>query len=468
LTAGEIRDALTGIVSVGEWTSWWASARDSPRVLAEGGGARQRYKAAASDAEAEAAIERAFHDANLAGKLEIYRRQGARNPQLDAVMAGELERLATSTAESDTELVFAVAWALTDVSERIPRGPWTPAERLRASGDPATLVAGLVDRALRERAYRWLRDERPDAAEVLSRALELEGEVRLCDLLAGWLAELAPQRLTDFVDEALRQPRRHTAGFVWLVEQAGSRPELLRRSPLRLLQHVFAALRQDEFKVHRARLRKLCEGGPLLPLLLDAIDAGQAEAAAQAIDRAPLEEYVRAPLLEALAMRFPTLRPPTPAALYALPASIGARREQLRQLREQEIPANRRAIQEARELGDLRENFEYKSARQRHEYLTARAATLERELSTARPIDLEREDCAEVRIAVRVRVNDDGRERTISILGPWESDPVRELVSYDSELGRSLLGKKPGEEVEFAGRRLRVLAIEPWRLEPPA
>ncbi len=458
LTVAEIRDALAGIVTAGEWSAWWAAARCSRRVLAEGTGARQRYRATASDDEAGASIERAFRDADLAGKLELYRRHGGHDPARGAAMAAELERLAGA---ADVELAFTVAAAVSDVSQRSPSGAWTPAERLDASPDPAALVAGLSDRGLRERCYRWLHTHRPDDAEWIARGLRLEVEVRLCDLLAGWLAELAPERVLEFADEVSRQPRRLATGFVWLLEQAAARPELLRRSPLRALQHLFAAFRQEEFKVHRARLRKLCEGGPLLPLLLGAMEAGQAEAATQAIERAPLEEYLRAPLLEALALRFPALRAPRAAALYALPSSISARREELRQLKEREIPTNRRAIEEARELGDLRENFEYKSARQRHEYLTARAAGLERDLALARPIDLARDDCTEVRIAVRVRVADDGREQAIAILGPWESDPERGRVSYDSDLGRALLGKKPGEEAEFGGRRLTVLTIEP-------
>jgi len=461
LSTAEIRDLLSGVVATGEWTSWWDAARGSLRVLSVGTGGRQRYRAATSGAEAEAAIERAFRDADLEGKLEIYCRQAGRDAGRDAARATELARLAATAGPAHTELAFAVAWAIADAGQGPCEGSWTPAERLRESDDPAALAAELVDRALRERAYRWIRDHRPDAAEAVGRALRLEGDARLTGLLAGWLGELAPAGLAQFADEVLHQPRRLSAGFVWLAEHAAERPELLRRNPLRLLQHLFAALRQEEFKPHRARLRKLCEGGPLLPLLLEALDDGQVEAAAQAVDRAPLEQYLRSPLLERLRLRQPGLRPSAGGALYALVSSIDARRDELRRLKEQELPANRRAIEEARELGDLRENFEYKAARQRHEYLVARATVLERELASARPIDLSRHDCTEVRIAARVRLAEDDGERTISILGPWESDPARAVVSYDSELGRALLGKRPGEEAELAGRRLVVLAIEP-------
>jgi transcription elongation GreA/GreB family factor len=465
LSASEIRDLLDGVVSAGEWSAWWDAARGTPRVLAVGRGTRLRYRTASAGAEGEAAAERAFQEADPEGKLEIYCRQAGRHAERDAARALELERLASEAGSASTEFAFAVAWALADAGQQPPRGPWTPAERLQHSEDPAALAAGLGDRALRERAYRWIREHRDDAAAVLARAARLEDDTRLWGLLAGWLEELAPTSLLELADEALRQPRRLAAGFIWLAERAIQRPELRHRNPLRLLQHLFAALRHEEFKPHRARLRKLCEGGPLVPMLLDALDPGQLEAAAQAVDRAPLEEYVRSPLLERLRLRQPALRTASGGALYALPSSIEARREELRRLEAEEIPSNRRAIEEARELGDLRENFEYKAARQRHEYLVARAGAVERELAAARPIDLLRSDCTEVRIASVVRLVEDGAERTVAILGPWESDPARGVVSYDSDLGRALLGKRPGEEVELAGRRLLVLAIEPYRQE---
>ena len=109
-----------------------------------------------------------------------------------------------------------------------------------------------------------------------------------------------------------------------------------------------------------------------------------------------------------------------------------------------------------RAMGDLRENFEYKSARQRHEYLNARASALNADLQRSRPIETGGMDATEVRIGSRMRFTDG---RVVTILGPWESKPEEDVISYESDLAKELLGKKVGDEVSVG----RIASIEPWR-----
>jgi transcription elongation GreA/GreB family factor len=136
----------------------------------------------------------------------------------------------------------------------------------------------------------------------------------------------------------------------------------------------------------------------------------------------------------------------------------------MKRLAEVEIPANRKAIEEARAMGDLRENFEYKSARQRHEYLAARTGALDRELRRVQLLDANAIDPSEVRIGTRLRLRGPGgEERTLTILGPWESQPEQGIVSYESELAQGLLGKRVGDVVEIEAKPATVAAIERYR-----
>ena len=156
---------------------------------------------------------------------------------------------------------------------------------------------------------------------------------------------------------------------------------------------------------------------------------------------AAILDYQRQPLLNALYLRFPSLREEKEAPLYATPDVIEEKRAELRKIVEEELPANRRAIQEAREHGDLRENFEYKSARQRHEYLSARASALDQDLRRVRPIDPSIVDGTEVVIGSRVLFEGKaGKRRKITILGPWDSLPEEDVLSNESELAQSILG----------------------------
>ena len=140
-----------------------------------------------------------------------------------------------------------------------------------------------------------------------------------------------------------------------------------------------------------------------------------------------LEDHRRSLVKEALLMKFPELRAPAREYLYATPEAIEARRKELQHLRSVELPANAEAMRAAKEHGDLSENFEYHAARQRHEYLSARIATLSDELSRTRPLDPRASIASEVRVGTRVRLRDagDGGEREVTILGPWDSRPRR-------------------------------------------
>ena len=114
-------------------------------------------------------------------------------------------------------------------------------------------------------------------------------------------------------------------------------------------------------------------------------------------------------------------------------------------------------------MGDLRENFEYKSARQRHEYLSARVEALKGDLGRVRTFDPASIDSSEVRIGSNLVLESDGGDtRDLTILGPWESAPERGIISYDSELGQSLLGCKVGDVVEIEGEKYEIRQVGVW------
>jgi len=142
---------------------------------------------------------------------------------------------------------------------------------------------------------------------------------------------------------------------------------------------------------------------------------------------------------------------------------VEAKRAELHQIMSVEIPANRKAIEEARAMGDLRENFEYKSARQRHEYLNARAASLNGDLQRVRLIEPTGMDTSEVRIGTVAHLTGTAGKRTMTILGPWESKPEEDIISYESDLAKDLLGGKPGDMVRLSGESWTIEKIEPLR-----
>jgi transcription elongation GreA/GreB family factor len=463
MTAAEIKQTLLGLVSEKEWTGFWNAARKHPQVVASSSG-RQAYTWAASGEDALAALWTSFQRADARTKMELLRRNAERDPALARRMSTVLVEAARQALPTNPGLAFE-AWFTLERAGTLPEeAGWSP-EGLLAGADWKRTVIGVEDRLLRERAYTMLRERRVEWCNLFAEALGREEDPRILDLLATGLAHGDRTLLDRTLDGLLSAPRKSPASFVWLAEKAADDEDLRARNPLRMFQQLVASLADEAFSSYRVRLRSLCESGSTLPRLIAHLDEEKAAQAIDAIARASgLEGYQRDALVNAIELRFPNLRKQVAQPLYATDASIAQKKAELRQLLEAEIPANRKAIEEARALGDLRENFEYKSARQRHEYLAARVATLHRDLERAAPIDPNRLETDEIRIGARVTLRSEaGAKRTVIILGPWESRPEEGIVSYESELAQTLLGKRVGDSAPIGETLYAVAEIAPYR-----
>ena len=104
----------------------------------------------------------------------------------------------------------------------------------------------------------------------------------------------------------------------------------------------------------------------------------------------------------------------------------------------------------AREHGDLKENSEYKMAKQDQAVLMSQKTTLERDLHRARITDFKDAGLDQVSVGSIVEVRDlkGGKSARYTVLGAWDSDPDKGIISYKTPLGLALLGKKPGDQVK--------------------
>ncbi|MDR1818255.1 MAG: GreA/GreB family elongation factor [Puniceicoccales bacterium] len=147
--------------------------------------------------------------------------------------------------------------------------------------------------------------------------------------------------------------------------------------------------------------------------------------------------------------------------------SLDARRAELKELIEKKIPENKDAIARAKEHGDLSENSEYKMARQDQETLLARKAQLERDLTHGRVTDFSDAPTDTVGIGSVVEVTPaSGKPVKYTILGAWDSDPDKNILSYKTPLASKLFGKRVGEsaqtEVDGVTETWTVRSIARW------
>ncbi len=124
--------------------------------------------------------------------------------------------------------------------------------------------------------------------------------------------------------------------------------------------------------------------------------------------------------------------------------------EELDQLKSEERAKIAKIIDTARELGDLKENAEYHSAKEQQGLMEARIAELTDLTGRAQVIDPSK--LAHERVSFGstvVLIDEDDEEITYTIVGVQESNPSKGLISIESPMARALLGKEEGDVVEI-------------------
>lgn len=123
---------------------------------------------------------------------------------------------------------------------------------------------------------------------------------------------------------------------------------------------------------------------------------------------------------------------------------------ELQRMKSVDRPAAARAIAEAREKGDLKENAEYDAAKEAQGMLEAKIKQLEGIVSSARIVDETTIDTSKVAILTRVTVTNLGTNKKITyqIVSENEADLKAGKISVTSPIGKGLLGKAPGEIAE--------------------
>ena len=139
---------------------------------------------------------------------------------------------------------------------------------------------------------------------------------------------------------------------------------------------------------------------------------------------------------------------------------------ELRQMESVELPRVRDAIAEARDKGDLSENFEYHAAKREQARLLSRIRFKQKVLANARVIDMSRLNNDNVQLLSKVEITNlnNNKKMNYTIVSPHEADLHEGKISIKSPIGQSLLSRKVGDIVEVrvpAGLlRLRIESIE--------
>jgi transcription elongation GreA/GreB family factor len=311
------------------------------------------------------------------------------------------------------------------------------------------------------------------------RALQLMqgNNARLVSVVPKVFAEAGKkEELRAALDRSLREHSATSEMLFWLCKNRAAWSDLINPE---LLSAILSACERDQHNESNSRSTRLRDlllsDRSLIPDIFAGAEPGLARDAMRRLMLSPVfDELTKRSLLARIIKLYPDLQSlitggqaeEKSEVLVVSWSSLQRRKAELEDLVNKKIPENSREIGVARSYGDLRENFEFKAAKEMQAVLMRRKSELERDLHRARGTAFESPDILQVSIGTVVTLRDTNtnEEETYTILGAWDGDPERSIISYQTAIGQSLLGHRIGEIVELNAEedtgRYAIVAIE--------
>jgi transcription elongation GreA/GreB family factor len=339
-------------------------------------------------------------------------------------------------------------------------------------------VLELIPAAKHHRSLESYKKANPERwHEILRGSLNIVS-AKLCREFANLLVQ---EGKMDLLKETLaRLINQHTAStelLLWLArDRSDAFADILGPEVFRAM---LTAMERDQFNEKRSnRLREfILDDHELLAELTASADIEVVKDLTRALQFSPVfDDMDKRSLLARLVKAHPAVQSLVSgeqtrqdSSLLVSWESLERRRGEYQELVQKKIPANSKEIAIARSYGDLSENHEYKAAKEMQKILMRRKEELETQLARARGTDFSNAKIEVVGIGTIVQAVDMGanQSESFTILGAWDSDPDKGVISYLSPVAQSLLNRKVGDEVEFefhgAIHRHRIERIEPWK-----
>ena len=401
--------------------------------------------------------------------------------QLQPVIA-VIENAAARNQKLHPELSFELVLARDDLFQRVPQ--------LKTTHIGLTLEKLIADE---EQRLTSILPKLPAAKEKrilqsLPAALGERWSARALQLMQATHGRMVAQiphvfrdagrhaELEDMLERSIHEHSATSEMLIWLCTERNEWHELITPE---LLAAILSSLEREQHQApgRASKLQRLLvEDRQLIADIFANADVALARDAIRRLQLTPLfDELTKRSLLARIVKVYPELESMITGAkaedqaapLIVSWSSLEKRKVEYEELVQKKIPENTKEISLARSYGDLSENFEYKAAKQMQAVLMRRKTELEHALHRARGTSFENPDTSRVSIGtvVTLRQIDSGKEETYTILGAWDGNPERHIISYQTAIGQALLGKKRGETMTLntdqGAGQFEILSIEP-------
>lgn len=507
LTAKEIKENLVPhIINVREWNSFWNAANSAVRsdpYVSVSSGSNKRYTIRETAASDEDELLQRFDETKAPhSKVDLiycYLRTTKKNDLHDHVIRHFSQKIQSLTPRRRSKTERVELWFtnddLTSYVEGIePLPEKILEEALQELEKSVEILQRLRFKSHQLRCARRIRQIHQEEWPETFESLLLEPDVMIRDELTTMLTEDGHEnRIVSMVDEALANFRKFPHTFIWLSERSLTRgckwldgkisPPVIIERLLLLIDYLTSQAKRRE-KDESNWLRKVAGNAREIirknryAYFKEHIAEADESVAQSIYRRAQTNEGIdartAADLTSFVRARFPDLFAVTteetsiiPEGLLCLKASLERKQALLKRLIEIDLPTVVIEIETAREHGDLKENAEYHAARDRHKLLSAQTSELQEALHIAKPIELRDVKTDSIGFGTLFRIAPFGSDivEEYVMLGPWESNPDDNVLSYQAPFARFFIGKKVDEtidvELPLHTGRYTIVSIQP-------
>lgn len=280
------------------------------------------------------------------------------------------------------------------------------------------------------------------------------------------------EKLGEVLAGLIGQHQANSELLLWLARQKPEAFEDLMN--VRTLRAMLAAVERDQFNdVRSNRLRDyILNDKKLVQEMIALADIEEVKDMTRTLQFSPIfEDMDKRSILMRIVKLFPAVQSlisgeqatKQDEGLIVSWGSLERKKEEYADLVHKRIPANTKEIAIARSYGDLRENHEFKAAREMQKLLLKLKAEMESDMDRARGTDFKDVTTEEVAAGTKVTLKEikSGQTTDYVVLGAWDFDDAKNIISYLSPIAQAMLHKKVGEEVDFGDKKFTVASILP-------
>lgn len=485
-TASEIKDEMCELViPKADWTSWWQQARtrlkkdsaiQTPAALSEPFSLREKEVSPAERFITD--VEKPRKTDELITLLYNFIRdfsEHLRQANVMQILESKLQKLAGEPINEGQ--LFEVCCLGLETPQKAAFDKRLK-QIVEKTDDPSPLLLQIPIIALQKKLLILLREHKPHWAALFATLLTEVDQALLREYIFKELLLEARPVLDKQFEKVLQKPQDFAEFIYWYLQKAMSDKALPYGDQAGLWQLIeaylialhaiesqtaMAALTKKMFNFLTAKryavIRQLMEGGDIDFLQELLLLASKCQSFSHQDNKilASLAMVACPQLKNILGGDENSLQE---RVIWTTEAGMRKIQSRIEELSTVEMLDNAKEIEIARSHGDLRENSEYKFALERRSRIQAEIRALSRQLNHAKIISKTDLDTSKVSVGTHVELKtEDGQVIGYTILGPWEADTENNVISFQSKLASSLLGKEMFEKVNIQGIDCQVVKI---------